>query len=148
MPKRRSPIVAGATVLEGPKVAWDNSRLSMAALKAWVGERITITIAQEVQKRSLRAQAYYRGVVLKLMAEESGYDPDELHEWLKLRFNSKTIADPVTGEEIRIACTTTTLSVEDYGIYIERCMVLGAETYGISFPEPRRHEEYREGKAA
>lgn len=145
--KRRSPIVASGFV-EGGRIQWDNARLATAPLKAWEGERVTVTIAQEELNRSTRANAYLWGVVYKLMSEESGYTPEELHEVMRERHNGRTIIDPFTGEEKRIGLPTRDLKVEPFGHFIEAVMVDGAEWLGISFPEPRKHEEWREGKAA
>ena len=143
MSKRRRPIVTSGYVERG-KVQWDNPTLAMAPLKAWDGERVTVTIAQEHQARSQRANAYLWGVVYKLMAEESGYSADDLHELMKLRHNSKLVVEPGSGEEVKIGQSTSKLSVEEFGVFIERVMVDGAEWLGVSIPPPRAHEDYRE----
>ncbi len=150
----RKPIIAGAYVDTGPKVQWDNAKLSMAALKPWVGQRVTITIAPEIQKRSLRANAYLWGVVYKLGVEvlrEAGYTTltaYQLHELMKDRHNAETVVDPFTGEEKRIVKSTRDLPVDEFGVFIESVMVDLAELCGISFPEPRRHEDWRSDEAA
>ena len=105
-----------------------------------------------VQTRSLRVQAYLFGVVYKLgvaALRDAGYTTltvAQLHELMKERHNAEVIIDPFTGAETRIGLSTTTLPVEDYGVYIERVMCDLAELCGISFPEPTRREEYRAKK--
>ena len=103
------------------------------------------------ETRRAKANAFLWAVVYKLIAEASGYTPDELHEIFKVRHNSKLVADPATGEEMRIGLTTTKLTIEQFSVYLEACMVDGAEWWGVSFPEPRESEDWRtdkRGKAA
>jgi len=149
MPKRRRPIVAGATVLEGPKVRWDNPDLSMAALKAWVGERITITIAQETQARSQRAHNYLFGVVYTeaIRAFQDRGDDNlsivRLHEIMKLAHNWEDVVNPMTGEIVRVAKSTKELPVEEFCVFVDHVMFDLATYLGIVFSPPRTHEEYR-----
>jgi hypothetical protein len=56
--------------------------------------------------------------------------------------------DPGTGEEVRIGLTTTTLTVPQFSDFIEHVMLDGAEWCGISWPEPRKSEEWREASEA
>lgn len=169
MAKKRTPIVAGATVEEvhtgvcphcnrtfeqGPLV-WDNPKLSMAALGAWVGERVTVTIAQEVQKRSLRANAYLWSAVypeavraLNDAHGEAAMTAEFLHHEMKKLFNGEDRINPITGEVVRFGKSTKDLPVEEFGHFIESVMLFFAERYGISFQPPRANEEYRDGKAA
>jgi hypothetical protein len=82
-------------------------------------------------------------VVIKLMAEESGFTKDDLHEWLKLRHNAGVVTALDTGVMHRVGQSTAKLSIQAFSEYLEACMVTGAESLGISFPEPRESEEYR-----
>lgn len=140
--KPRRPLVYGGAVVKG-RIVFDLRKLLDAALPAWNGERVTVTIAPEVQIRSLRANAYLFGGVYKAIAEASGYSVDDVHELMKMRHNSKIVIDPFTGEEQRIAQSTAKLSGDEFSDYIERCMVDGAEQFGISFAPPRAGEDYR-----
>lgn len=140
--KPKRPLVHGGAVVEG-RVVYDQPVLRDAALRAWTGLRITETIAREVPTRSLRQNAYLWAAIYPAIAEASGYSVEDIHDIMRLRHNSKTVVDPFTGTEERVGQTTTKLSVEDFGVYIERCMVDGAEQFGISFAPPRAGEEYR-----
>lgn len=141
--KKPRPILIDAYVESGVLRIPQNLRRQMGrALKAWPDCAIEIELRPHEDTRSLRAHRYYFGVVLKMMAEESGHAVLDLHEWAKLEFNSKVIADPITGEEKRIAQTTTKLTVEAFSAYLEQVMAGGAGL-GIVFPEPRRSEDWR-----
>lgn len=148
MPKPRRPITIGGRVVDGV-LHLDSRNLFDAALKhADWQRRVVVTIAPEEKKRSLRANAYYRGVVLRMIADELGYEPDDLHECLLLKFSSKTVADPETGEEVRITQRSRTKTVDEFSAFLERVMLWAAEKLGMTFPEPRRDEEWREERAA
>jgi hypothetical protein len=143
MPKPRTPLVLGGRVVDG-KVHLDSPKFYQAALPKWEGLRVRVTVEQEVETRRQRANRFYFGVILKLMAEESGHSVDELHELGKLRHNSKLVVDPFTGEETKIAQSTAKLTIPEFSVYLERVMLDGAEWLGITFPAPRRDEDWRE----
>jgi hypothetical protein len=146
MSKPRTPLTVSGRVVDGV-LHLDSRKFMDAALRSW-GGRVTVTIAPEEERRRNRANRYYHGVVLKMMAEESGHSADDLHELMKLRHNSKIVVDPLTGEETKIGQSTAKLTIPEFSIYLERVMLDGAEWLGIAFPEPRRDEEWRERTAA
>lgn len=143
MPKRPKPLTVAAYVKAGALVV-PNKNVMLAAIKGWPDCPVDLEIRLFEETRRGRANRFYWGVVLKLIAVESGYTADDLHEVFKLRHNSKVVADPVTGEETRIAKSTATLSIDEFSVYLERVMLDGAEVYGMTFPEPRASEEYRD----
>lgn len=157
MPKPKPLVYGGRVTLDGDmQVATlhiDSPLMYRAALKHLEG-RVTVTIAPEEQKRSTRANSYLWGVVYRdgvAALREAGYSTltaDQLHELMKDRHNADVILDPFTGEEKRVVKSTAGLPVEEFGIFIEKVMVDLATLCGISFPEPRKHEEWREGRAA
>jgi hypothetical protein len=146
MPKPKRPLTLGGRVVGGV-LHLDSRNLFDAALKSWDG-RVTVTIAPEEERRRARANRYMWGCVLKLMAEESGHSVDDLHELMKLRHNSKLVVDPLTGEETKIGQSTAKLTIPEFSVYLERVMLDGAEWLGITFPQPRRDEEWRQDRAA
>jgi hypothetical protein len=147
----KRPLVLGGRVVDGA-VHFDNRKMLDAALKSWSG-RVVVTIGPEQQRRSLKANSYLWGVVYRdavVALREAGYTTltsDQLHELMKDRHNAEVVLDPFSGEERRVVKSTRDLPVEDFGIFIERVMVDLAELCGISFPEPRKHEEWRERAA-
>ena len=123
-------------------------RILAAAIKHLPDGPYELEIRPLEETRRSRANRYYFGVVLKMMAEESGATVDDLHEQMKMRHNAKVVADLTTGEEVRIAQSTAKLTVQEFSDYLTLVMVDGAEYLGITFPEPRASEEYREGRKA
>lgn len=57
------------------------------------GKEVEISITERKSTRSLRQNAYYFGVIIKLMSKYCGYDPDEMHERLQYRFLRRTLPD-------------------------------------------------------
>ncbi len=107
--------------------------------------RVKVTLEPEIERRRARANRYYWGVVLKMMAEETGHTPDQIHEFMKIRHNSSkaTITDPLTGEEVLLPQSTAKLSIADFSVYLERVMLFAAEWLGIVFPDPTPAEDWR-----
>lgn len=102
--------------------------------------------------RTLKANAWLWGVVYKLIAEETGYTVDQVHEVMKQRHNGERLVDPGTGEEFKIGKSTAKLTIEQFSDYIDAVMLDGAEWCGIVWPEPAKSEDWRapvkRGKAA
>lgn len=63
-------------------------------------KRYFISIKEEYNKRSLALNAYYWGVVIKIFCDYTGYEPEEAHEYFKLRFNSIRKFNPRTNQEL------------------------------------------------
>jgi len=155
-PKKPKPIVLPVVISDdGMVFSLDpqaNTRLRaqfVAACRKWPNGPAELELRPFEETRRGRANRYYRGVVLRLIAEESGHSADDLHEYFKLRHNSKTVADPATGEELKLAVSTAKLTIQAFSDYLNAVMLDGAEMLGIVFPEPRESEDWREkGKAA
>ena len=60
------------------------------------GAPVEVTLKRWRNKRSSRANRYYFGVVIPLIAEHCGYDKQEMHELLAMRF-LRIEDDPITG---------------------------------------------------
>ena len=73
----------GAQVVDGRLTLDDPD-----AFKAWVatmdGQRVTVTVTKG--QRSHAQNRYYQGVVVPVLAEQTGYEQPEMHEVLKAEF--------------------------------------------------------------
>ena len=154
--KKVKPLILSCAKGDGKLFIGDGSdrddqrqrRILAAAIKHLPDGPYELEIRPFEETRRSRANRYYFGVVRKMMAEESGATVDDLHEQMKMRHNAKAVADLTTGEEVRIAQSTARLTVQEFSDYLTLVMVDGAEYLGITFPEPRASEEYREGRKA
>jgi len=143
---KRDPLIYGGRVRDGV-LHLDAPKLYRAAIKHFEGLRLVITIAPEEQRRSLRQQAYYRGVVLEMMARQSGHTTQELHNAMRGRYLLETVIDPISGRELTYTRSTADLTVAEFSKYLDEVMLLGAEWLGLSFPPPRRHEAWKDEAA-
>lgn len=108
---------------------------------------VTVKVAIARGKHSQKARGYYRGVVLKLISEHTGYDPNELHELFKRRFCQPVIRE-VLGEEIEVWTTAEDDSAEFFE-FVEHVRRVGAEMdVETPDPDPRWKEKVEKERAA
>lgn len=108
---------------------------------------VTVKVAIARGKHSQKARGYYRGVVLKLISEHTGYDANELHELFKRRFCQPVIRE-VLGEEIEVWTTAEDDSAEFFE-FVENVRRAAAEMdVDTPDPDPRWKEKVEKERAA
>lgn len=96
------------------------------------GKDVEVVVRRKRGQRSLDANAYYWGVIIALMGDEFGYDKQEMHEVLAMRF--LRIEDcPVTGSPRRKR--TPDCDTKAFAEYIDACIRLATE-HGVYIPQP------------
>ena len=128
------------------KVQWDYPSVVQAFRKHLAGtdgNEITAQFYKRRSKRSTRANAYYWGVVIPLLASEIGYTQDEMHEALKAKFLSQ---EDLTHGLVKVR-SSAKLSVAEFGEYLETVTLWAAEKLGVVIPQPEV-EKPRKSKAA
>jgi hypothetical protein len=127
-------IIAGKIVLEAP--------VQFAALRNKLnGQRVDVILKKQVRKRSNPANAYYWAVVVKLLAEHCGYEPEEMHDALKWQFLASRI-----DSALPTVRSSAKLNTAEFSEYVEQCRRLAAEM-GIAIPDPGE-VSFNEGEAA
>ncbi len=120
-----------ARVEEG-KFVFEQTHRVRQHVRKLEGKLVEVVIRQVRTRRTLRANAFYWAVVIALMGEEFGYEKDEMHEVLAMRF--LRIEDcPITGSPRRRR--TPECDTKDFAEYVDACIRLAAE-HGICVPEP------------
>lgn len=109
----------GLLVLDQPKEYARHVRLHR-------GQHVELLLKKRRRKRTPQANRFYWGYVLEEIADAAGYSKEEAHDALKYQF----LREDGDGPLVRVK-STADLSVEDFSAYIERCMALGAQTFGI-----------------
>lgn len=94
-----------------------------------------IHIKVDRETRSGQQNRYYWGVVIKMLSEYTGFDPNEMHEDLARRFLSYFKVIP-TGEERTLTRKTSELDTKEFEDYLEQCRRLAAEHFDIIIPLP------------
>lgn len=118
-------------VLDGGLLVLDRPADYNRHVRAHRGKHVELTLRKRRTRRSSQANRFYFGVVVKLLAEHCGYDTQEMHEALAMRF--LRIEDcPITGAPRRKR-TPDTDSAE-FSEYVEHCIRLAAEL-GVVIPD-------------
>lgn len=98
------------------------------------GTEVGLIIAKRQKDRSDRQNGYYWGVVLKLIAKDTGHTEEELHEIFKRKFLPPKVVT-YRGVGIKMPSSTTEASTLEFTDYIERIRA-EAGTMGITIPDP------------
>lgn len=90
-------------------------------------------------KRSLQQNRYYFGVCVKMIREnliERGNDVslEDVHDWLRFKFNYIEIVNYETGEVERLPKSTADLNKEEFGQYIEKIQHYAATSMDLVIP--------------
>jgi hypothetical protein len=94
---------------------------------------VTVEKITREKQRSLDQNAYYWGVVVKILAGETGYTKDEMHEALKVKF--------LTYENVKgipTVLSTANLNTKQFEVYLEMVRRWAAMDLGIVIPEPNQ----------
>ena len=103
--------------------------------KSLTGKLVDLTIKRHRETRSSQANRYYFGVVIKLISEHTGYEPDEMHEVLAMRF--LRIEDcPITGAPRRKRTPQT--NTAEFSEYVDQCIRFAAIELGVTIPQPEQ----------
>jgi hypothetical protein len=130
-----------------------NRFVMQEALLVWPDGPVTVTVETRQATRSAQANAYYWAVVVALLAEHTGYTPDDMHEVLKVKFLSKDVSlrranGTVVGAFVIGGSTADLYSFEFYD-YVERIRQWAFEALDVSIPpaDPdwRAHAEQERG---
>ena len=106
-------------------------------LKYFEGKKVKITF-DNPKRRSKDQNAYYFGIVLKLLAEHTGYTTDEMHEICKYKFLGIDNKE-IEGESIPIINSSRTLSTSDFMGYLEEIKQWAA-TLNVVIPDPNQED--------
>lgn len=125
-----------AQVTPAGKLVFEDRAAFVRHVRALAGKPVDVVVKRHRAQRSQKANAYYFGVVVKLLAEHCGYEPDEMHEALAMRF--LRIEDcQVTGSPRRKRTPDT--DTKEFADYVDACIRFAAEL-GVLVPDPQHVE--------
>ena len=130
-----TPIFTGT--IEKGKLLLDQPQKYLIQISALNGKKVELILRKKRNPRSLRQNAFYWGVVIEILSNHFGYEPEEMHNALKfqfLRFRSDKSPDLVSVK------STTRLSTEEFNNYVNRVVIWAAQEHGIFIPDPRQVE--------
>lgn len=91
---------------------------------------VQILVEKRRKQRSLNQNNYYWGVVIPMLADQFGYESEEMHEALKYMFLKKGKVELPT---VRSTSSLTTVEFEDYMTRVRRWAL---QEQQILIPEP------------
>jgi len=116
---------------------WNRVASELAAMRD-CELRVSMTRARAT--RSQLQNRWYWGCVVGLVAEHTGYTPDEIHEIYKAKFIPKRLAlanhNGHILSEFVIGGTTTRLDTLEFSEYCTRIQEWAAEALGVVIPDP------------
>jgi hypothetical protein len=95
----------------------------------------TVGKVRERKQRSLEQNAYYQGVVLKILSEYTGYDHDEMHDALRYKFLAYENVDG-----LMTILSTTQLNTKEFEVFLSRIRRWAAMDMGVFIPKPNEVE--------
>jgi len=116
-------------VVKGKFRPFDRLKFIQAFLKH-EGQIVGVTVERKKQNRSLQ-QNKYMWLILGIISEETGHEPEELHAYFKQKFNyihSESFNEMIPG-------STTKLSTNEFTNYIEKIKVFAADRLGLYIPD-------------
>lgn len=80
--------------------------------------------------RSLNENSYYWGVVVKMLADELGYLPEEMHDALRIKFLT------IHTDKLPSIKTTTKLTTSEFEEYLSKIRTWSSLELGVLIPMP------------
>ena len=125
-------LLLSAYVDDHAVLAFERPERLSVQLQRFIGQAVEVVVRKPKSQRSSQANRYYFGVVVKLLAEFCGYEPDEMHEALAFRF-LRIEDDPITGSPRRQRTPKT--NTKEFADYVDQCIRFAAEL-GVYIPQP------------
>ena len=98
-----------------------------------------VNIKKHRKKRSSSENRYYWGVIIKVLGDEFGYLPDEMHQVLKRVFLTYEKPNQVTGEIEFFSKSTTDLTTQQAEEYYENIRIWALSNFSILIPLPNEN---------
>ena len=86
-------------------------------LKKSIGKLITLSVQIQLPTRTILQNKYYWGVIIKMLSEEIGYEPEIMHEYMKKLFlgvEKYDMPDGTTMERLKSTTDCNTVEIETY----------------------------------
>lgn len=128
------------TNIKGGKMQPKHARMLLDYMATLEGKAVHITIDKHSGKRSNRQNALW-WVYVTILASEIGYNKNEMHEILKMKFLKKQKVDEKTGECFEYLGSTTELNKTEFGEMINSLVQWASETFNVVMPLPETQLE-------
>jgi hypothetical protein len=119
----------------------DEPQAFMDHVKSLEGEAVVATLKKyrPYKERSNQQNRYYWGVLVKILSNELGYTPEEVHEVIKYKFLLTERTFTTKEGDVRqlfVAGSTASLSTSDFEALMSRIRSWASAELSIYIPEP------------
>jgi len=116
------------------KLSLDTPGKYTSYLETLEGKRIEVVVRKERSQRSNNQNAYYWGVVIPILGDYFGYNFEEMHDALKMKFLRHGACDLETVK------STTKLNTAEFEDYLEKIRMWAITEYNVAVPMPNEAE--------
>lgn len=133
--------VVASACIKGGRLLIHNRRAFDEQIRQFrEGAEVEVEVTIRRATRSQQQNRFYWGVLVHHLSEHTGYTPDEVHEFLKMKFIPKRLAVSDGNGEVRdefvIGGSTRKLNTIQFGEFMEECRRFAAETLDCYIPDP------------
>jgi len=97
------------------------------------GKKIQVIVRKYKTTRSNEQNKYYWGAVVRVLGDELGYMPEEIHEALKFKFLRKE-------GKLETVRSTTSLTTTEFEMFLEKVRIWALTDFQITIPLPNEVE--------
>ena len=130
------PVFVGQVTAQG-RLHLEQRGMFRRWLSSLAGKDVELVVRRRRKQRSLQQNAYYHGVIVKILADHFGYRPAELHAALKYEFLR---VDPDDRRPLATVRSTTSLSTVEFEDFQERVRQWALEEHEVLIPLPNEVE--------
>jgi hypothetical protein len=94
------------------------------------GQRVTVEVKKFRKNRTDQQNRYWWAVVIDILSKHTGYEPEEMHDAIKIKFLPVEKAGLISGR------STARLNTEEFNDLIERVQRWAAQDLQVYIPDP------------
>lgn len=135
--------------VEEGKLKINQREYMIEQLKKYEGKDVIVEVKQAKSQRSLNQNAYYWGVVIKMLMEEFGMNTreerDSLHQILIQKFiEDEQVELSILGKEYKAKThrTSSDLDAKEFEEYLSKVRQWANVEFGVFIPEPNENYDY------
>lgn len=99
------------------------------------GQDVRVWVTKDTRTRTPKQNRYYWGVVIKMLADHTGYTKEEMHEAMKNTYLGRRFIE-FNGKEVELSKSTKDIDTKEMSEYTERVRQFAAEFLALNIPDP------------
>ncbi|TAK57855.1 MAG: hypothetical protein EPO24_09310 [Bacteroidetes bacterium] len=119
------------------KLLLDKESAFRQSLIAYNDKQVILTLEVKRKRRSDQQNRYYWGVIIKILSTFFGYEEEEMHEALKMKF---LLVHGGDGKPDTIRSTRKLTTVE-FNDYIDKVIRWAAKEFNVVLPDPNQWQD-------